>query len=168
MASKRFAHSVAAPHEGALALRDIGVAVGIAAGFVILCWVRNSYRRFAAALAGFCLLNIVSWRYLVRLLEAPIRDSYAQYRRDASYIELEKLKIVRDYITDRWQWWRFAAGSLMVVLNVLAWLDVKPGYAAPSIFAFVIIVESWIWFMRLRGKFALRLLDDFGERNRED
>lgn len=153
---------------GGLTNRDIAIAVGIAIGFGVLCYVRDSYRGFAIALAGFWLANIASWRYLVRMLEPPIRESVAQCERENRYIELEKVRIVEHYILGEWQWWRFGIGTLLAIaMNLLAWRGVSIGYAAGSIFAFVVIVESWMWLMRWRGKYGIQLLEDLNQRYRE-
>ena len=154
-----------APREGTLSQQDIGVGIGIAVVFGVLCWVSDSYRAFALALTGFWIVNVVTWRYLVRLLAKPIRESRALYEREGRYIELERLRIAENYIAGNWQWWRFAIGAVLaIVMNGLAWFDLSRGYAAASIFAFVISVEAWIWLMRLRRKLALKALEEFGER----
>jgi hypothetical protein len=156
-----------APREetGGLTRTDIAMAVGIAIGFGVLCYVRNSYRGFALALTGFWIGNFLGWRYLTRMLEPPIRESIARCERGNRYIELEKVRIVEQYILGRWQWWRFGAGAVLAVgMNILAWKELSLGYAAFSIFAFVAIVESWIWLMRSRGKYGLRLLEDLSDR----
>ena|SRR5579864_1264683 len=154
-----------APREGTLSTQDIGVGLGIAVVFGVLCWVSNNYRAFAVALTGFWIVNVITWRYLVRLLATPIHESRALYERDARYIELERLRIAENYIAGNWQQWRFAIGALLaIVMNGLAWFDLSRGYAAASIFVFVLSVEAWMWLMRLRRKLALKALEEFGER----
>ena len=154
-----------APREGTLSQQDIGVGIGIAVVFGVLCWVSDNYRDFALALTGFWIVNIVTWRYLVRLLATPIRESHTLYEREGRYIELERLRVAENYIAGNWQRWRFAIGALLaIVMNGLAWFDFGRGYAAASIFVFVISVEAWMWLMRLRRKLALKALEEFGER----
>lgn len=154
-----------APRGGTLSEQDIGVGIGIAVVFGVLCWVSDNYRAFALALTGFWVVNIVTWRYLMRLLATPIRESRALYEREGRYIELERLRVAENYIAGNWQRWRFAIGALLaIVMNGLAWFDLSHGYAAASIFVFVTSVEAWMWLMRLRRKLALEALEEFGER----
>ncbi|MGH7770162.1 MAG: hypothetical protein ACREQP_22145, partial [Candidatus Binatia bacterium] len=152
---------LAAPHEGRMTKEDVGVMLGIVAGFVVLCIAGNNHRWFALALTGFWTINVLAWRYMVGALKTPIRQSYVKYGRAKQYVEMEKLRAVEHYATGRWQWWRFAAGALLAAaMNVFAFVEVGPGYAEASIFFFVIFVEAWIWIMRQKTKLALRVLDD--------
>jgi hypothetical protein len=156
---------LAAPHEGRLTKQDIGVMLGIVAGFVVLCVVGNNHRWFALALTGFWAINVVGWRYMVAALKTPIHQSYVKYGRAKQYVEMEKLRAVERYATGEWQWRRFAIGAVLAAaMNVFAFVEPRPGYAEASIFIFVVFVESWMWIMRSRTKLSLRVLDDLSER----
>jgi hypothetical protein len=156
---------LAAPHKGRLGKQDLGVMLGIVAGFVVLCIVGNNHRWFALALTGFWTINILAWRYMVRMLKTPLHQSYVTYGRAKQYVEMEKLRAVERYITGEWQWWRFAIGAVLAAaMNVFAFVELRPGYAEASIFFFVVFVESWMWLMRVRTKLSLRVLDDLSER----
>lgn len=156
---------LSAPHEGRLTKQDIGVMVGIAAGFAVLCVVSDNYRWFALALAGFWTINVFAWRYMVGALKTPIRQSYVKYGRAKQYVAMEKLRAVERYITGRWQWWRFGAGFILAAaMNVLSYFDLGSGYVEASIFFFVVFLESWIWIMRSRTRLSLRVLDELADR----
>ena len=157
---------LAAPHGGRLTKQDIGVILGIALGFGVLCVVSDSYRGFALALTGFWAINLAAWRYMVRVLKTPIHQSYVKYGRAGQYIEMERLRAAEGYVDGRWQWWRFAAGALLVLaMDGLAFFsDIEPGYAQGSIFFFVVFVEGWIWIMRAKAKLSLKVLDDLSDR----
>jgi hypothetical protein len=156
---------LAAPHEGRLTKQDIGVMVGIAVGFAVLCMVSDNYRWFALALTGFWTINVLAWRYMVGALKTPIHQSYVKYGRAKQYVAMEKLRAVERYITGRWQWWRFAAGAVLAVaMDVLSFFPLGRGYAEASIFFFVVFMESWIWIMRSRTRLSLRVLDGLTER----
>jgi uncharacterized membrane protein len=156
---------LAAPHEGRLTKQDIGVMLGIAIGFAVLCVVSDNYRGFALALTGFWLFNVIAWRYMVRALKTPIHQSYVKYGQDKQYVEMEKLRVVERYVAGRWQWWRFAAGAILAAaMDALSFFDLGQGFAQGSIFFFVVFVESWMWIMRAKTKVALRALDDLSER----
>lgn len=155
-----------APHGGRLTKQDIGAILGIAVGFGILCYVSDSYRGFAVVLTLFWGFNILAWRYMVGVLQGPIRQSYASYGRTARYIDIEKVRVVERYIDGTWQWWRFGVGAaLALAMDALAFfVDVPEGYAHGTIFFFVIFVEGWIWLMRWRTKVSLKVLEDLNER----
>jgi hypothetical protein len=156
---------LAAPHGGRLTKQDIGVMLGIVAGFVVLCVVGNNHRWFALALTGFWTINVVAWRYMVGALKTPLHQSYVKYGRAKEYVEMERLRAVERYVTGPWQWWRFGLGAVLAAaMNVFAFVEPRPGYAEASIFIFVVFVEAWIWIMRLKTKIALRALDDLSER----
>ena len=156
---------LAAPHEGRLTKQDIGVMLGIAGGFLVLCLVSDNYRWFALALTAFWTINLIGWRYMAGVLKTPIHQSYVKYGRAKEYVEMEKLRAVERYLTGRWQWWRFVAGAILAVaMDALSFLDLRPGFAQGSIFFFVVFVESWMWIMRAKTKVSLRALDDLTER----
>lgn len=157
---------LAAPHGGRLTKQDAGVILGIAAGFAVLCVVSDSYRGFALALTGFWAINLIAWRYMVRVLKTPIHQSYVKYGREGRYVDMERLRAVEGYVDGGWQWWRFAVGWLVALaMDGLAFFfDLPAAYAQGSIFFFVVFVEGWIWIMRSRTKLALRVLDDFSDR----
>ncbi len=157
---------IGAPHGGRLNTLDIGVILGIALGFGVLCVVSDNYRGFALALTAFWAINVVAWRYMVGVLKGAIRQSASHYGRTREYIDLEKLRIIERYVDGRWQWWRFAVGGALVLALValVFFAHVPEAYAQGAIFFFVVFVEAWIWIMRARTKLSLNVLEDLSER----
>ena len=163
------------PASGLMPL--VTTAVLLTAVFGLMCWAATTYQRFAIVLTVFFLINIVTWWYLAfKFLPTTVRDSQVAFRDDP--FKSEKLVLVYDrYLAGRWQWLRFAAGGIVVAaIDVLAFSEAAHlvGAAlggissdltmAGLLLAFVVLMESWIWLVRLRLWTALRFLDHLAGR----
>jgi hypothetical protein len=153
------------------------VLVGfLTAVFAVLCFV-NTYSWFAVLLTAFFLINVVGWRYLIRrVLPSAVAQSRLTFAR--APFKLERVHLVYDrYLCGRWQIHRFAAGGIvLIVLNVFVFSDVLDRASvmlavgsrdlaiSGAILCFVLLMESWIWFIRLRLSTALALLEYLDER----
>jgi len=165
-----------APNKEQLPKEGIGLMIAMAIVFGALCYV-DTYRQFAAVLGFFWFINIIAWRYLViKLLRKPITISYDIYSSYINYIELEKLKIVKQYIDGPWQWWRFVIGAFMIgginfllytnlPARLVLYTDIVSIQFVPafSIFLFVFSVELWIWIMRIKRRISLNALENLAE-----
>jgi hypothetical protein len=155
-----------------------GTSIGflIAIVFGILCYV-NSPREFAVFLAIFLTINVLSWLYLVKIVLPPtFHESENIYQQKKKFVKLEQLRLVFNwYLCGRWQWTRFVAGAVIVALMIWMSFSYSVGRSAMQlgthsikleiiisliILLFVAVMEIWIWYMRLRVKAGLRLLDD--------
>lgn len=151
----------------------IGAAITIA--FAALCYV-NAPTHFSLALLAFNLLGITSWLYLVRVVLPPaIEKSESYFRKDSNYLCIEKLRLVFDrYLSGSWQWYRFAFGLILVVaISYFAFqrelledrfrvFQNHSNILSSYIFlGYVLILEGWIWFMRVRVKGGIAMLTEF-------
>ena len=96
------------------------------------------------------------------------------YESDKDYIGRERLCVVYIYMLGRWQLWRFLAGFLIICL--MAFVAVSGSYfphllgplgdLSPDVvqvlamLCFVLVMEGWIWTMRLRTSAKLDVLDE--------
>ncbi len=147
-----------------------------------MLWVSGDEKKFAFLLTVFILYNVFGWWYLNHILKSIMGKSETLLKTDRSFVDLEKLKIVRHYLTGRWQWKRFGAMCLMIlVLDIICFAPLARGYLTSLITAtidglkyetmyrllpdlyllfFVLVAESWIWIMRVRVATSLTILDD--------
>jgi hypothetical protein len=151
--------------------------IALAAMFGFLC-ACDTYRQFCVGLAVFFLVNLAGWVYIVKWI-APkaIEESELQYLKNNSHVDVERLGIVAlDYTSGPWQWYRFAMGAgLILVMNGLAFSNMTSGLSkilwgispdmiqSLSMLLFVVAMEGWIWYMRLRLSIGLGLLKGIDE-----
>jgi hypothetical protein len=164
------------PNEGRVPPMGYGLVGGIAAVFAILCFVRSA-AVFAVFLNAFFVINIIGWRYIIRrILPAAVRHSKTVFA-DAPF-KLERVHLIYDrYMCGRWQVLRFVAGGIVLaILNVVAFSNIAETDSIKRIIGsrdlaisslvlcFVLVMESWIWLVRLRVGAALTLLEYLDER----
>jgi hypothetical protein len=151
-----------------------GTLVGIltAIAFGLLCYV-ETMQHFSIALLVLLVINTIGWLYLTRIvLPAAESISHSFYTSQGRMLRLEQLNIVcRHFQGGSWQLIRLTLGLLaaitMTVLShkyaVLA-LEVQViqtygDILSASVFlVYVLVLEGWIWFMRMRVKGGLSLL----------
>lgn len=152
-------------------------AASLVAAFAFLCWVRSP-RAFAVVLAGFLIANVAWWRYMVEsVLPRPLTVSAEKFRAEKDYVALAILESFRYYIAGSWQWWRFAAGSVMVTailfvafvglpapLTRIAFFADRDRALGLLLLAYVVGFEAWIWIMRHRVTTTRLALTHLGER----
>ncbi|MEW6666791.1 MAG: hypothetical protein AB1512_16440 [Thermodesulfobacteriota bacterium] len=163
---------VSAPHQGKIPARGFSIAVFLSASFGLLCWVQN-YRDFVLALALFWVINILGWRYIVmNFLRPAIRESRGVLEKAEGHLYLERISVVDAYVNGGWQSARFIVGALGILLlaflcfshfleaisRSLGFLS-STGFMAIAIAFFVLFVETWIWFQRIRRRIVIRQLE---------
>jgi hypothetical protein len=164
--------------QGKVPLATIVVMLSIAAMFGILCAVK-SFQQFLMVLAGFWLLDILSWRYLVtRLLPSVFKASLAQFNKNGDDAKIDQLEFVRNYHFGSWKWFRSFGGLvLLIVLNVIAQTSTIDQLAARihmsvdttlavAVAMFLLVVEAWVWIMRLKTRFAIETIEHLRYRYR--
>jgi hypothetical protein len=87
--------------------------------------------------------------------------------------KLEEVTLVYErYLCGRWQIYRFAAGAVVLaVLNTLAFSPLAGRLAtylrlsssdlilSETVFSFVLLMEAWIWWVRISISTSIELLD---------
>ena len=152
-----------APSRRAVTTNTIAAALSLGGAFGALCLV-DSARAFAVVLAGFLVLNVAWWQILSRrLVRGVIASSAKRLEAENDFIGLIMLENMTRYIAGEWQWWRFAAGSVMVaaILAVAFFGIPAPLLRYPllndqdralgvMVLIYVVGFEAWIWVERLR------------------
>jgi hypothetical protein len=162
-----------------------GIVGASAAVLAVLCWA-GSPHYFAAALAGFLLINYITWRVLVdRVIKESIRDGIATYSSAQQFAKLESLKLWAVYIDGAWQNYRFGVGGAIVtILCVIAFSPLigavsrMTGVSSENllvilgIFIYLATLEGWIWIMRVKTKIGIETIrmlnDDYNLTKRRD
>ncbi len=161
------------PNKGHIPLEGLGLALTIIALGAVLLWA-DTYLSFVSALAVFTVLDHVGWRYLVNFLRPAIEKSQRAYEKEHDYLGLEQLLAVENQICGGWKWWRGGMG-LLFIAGMLTMAAVYPPNAtfeyrtlrlswgfvqACSIFVWVIGMELWHWFVRLKTHVIVNALED--------
>lgn len=154
------------PNRGRMPLSGYVSALALSVGFGVLCFVTGrSPGRFAIFLAAFLAVNVATWRYLVdKVLPATAARSQQDFVDDP--IRLERLRLVYGgYLRGRWQWARYGAGAVAIVVVCAAIISKQKGVViASTILGYVALMEGWIWLVRLRLGASLHVLDYLGGR----
>lgn len=164
--------------QGKVPAAAIVIMLAIAAMFGALCAIK-SFQQFLMFLAGFWLLDILAWRYLVtRLLPTVFRASSDHFKQVGDDAKMDQLDFVKDYHVGSWKWRRSIVGVvLLLVLNVIArttmvsWLAIRLQISVDTTLAvavtmFLLFVEGWVWIMRLRTRFAIETIEHLRHRYR--
>jgi hypothetical protein len=159
-----------APASGSLPMGAWSIAISISLVFAILCVVK-SVGIFSLVLALLLTANVVGWRYMLKLVADPLSRSAEEYESCQDYAKLQELREVARYLSGGWQWWRFGAGAIIIgAMLALAFeqVSLRVGFlfGLPSteyafsvlVFAFVAIMEGWIWAIRLQRNITIDVI----------
>jgi hypothetical protein len=170
--------SVRAPFGGRLPLQAMGLLVVFLIVAALLLYSRT-FEQFVLFITLFFTTNYVSYRYIVREFTRPMLDeSRAAYLAADDHFGIERIAIFERYMIGRWQFWRFMVGYLIIaILIAIAALSRLLGESIPylreipieviqlvGMAGFVVILEIWIFYMRLKTIAALAALEDLSGR----
>lgn len=140
--------------------------------FVILYCLKETIY-FAIVLTIFFVFNIFSWRYLVsNYLKSTLVENENMTK---GTFEFEYHRLIENYLIGKWQKYRFACGFfILIIFNVLIYTDlisyldnelnVSTKIITSICFSFfVLIMEGWIWIIRLKRKIKVGVYDEFKE-----
>ncbi len=146
-------------------LATIIAAIVISGVFAILCNV-TTYNQFLVVLAAFLGINIISWQVYNKYAAEPL-DSVASQ----DPVSAAKVHFVHRHNNGKWQWMRFIVGGLGIGALCLLLL-IKNGFHLSSalnvspellrsfgILAWVLLMEIWMWYARIRLKSSLSAID---------
>jgi hypothetical protein len=156
------------PDRGRVPLHALGAIIGFGIVASILLWAADNDQRFAAALTCFVAANIAGWRGIyVRRVMPIIRASEKYYTTEKEdFAELERVRVVSEYMAGAWQWHRFIVLSIIIgIVDLIAFAEVVrqnleatirmalrdwPSGLLPdaSLIVFVVVSETWIWIKR--------------------
>ena len=170
--------SVRAPFGGQLPLQAIGLLVLFLVVAALLLYSRT-FEQFVAFITLFFTTNYISYRYIVREFTRPmIEESRAEYVARRDYFGIERIAIFEHYMLGSWQLWRFLTGcaiiGAMIAIAIsnrlfggtLPYLQDVPMEVVQLIgmASFVAILETWIFYMRLKTLASLAALDQLATR----
>lgn len=165
--------SLIAPNEGAPGFGVLSLFVVFLIVAAMLLYSPN-YELFVAFLTIFFATNVIGYTYIVRSFSKPMFDaSRTLYQKDNDHFGLEKLEAVEHYQIGPWQAWRFVVGFVMICGMIaiavrthiphapMRFIDEVPIQLTQSIgmFIFVVVMEVWIWTMRVKTIATLSVLD---------
>lgn len=176
-----------APAKGKLRPSDKSVIALIILVSLSLVWAIGSEQRFAAILNMFIAVNVFAWRWLLAVIGPAILESKKIYRTaPQDFFSLERLDAFVEYISGHWQWLRFGAmGLVLVLLNTVVFFDNARAFLANTLtqlypkissgqfsavlplglfMVFTMIEEGWIWIMRLKTDLVIAVTSDLEEK----
>jgi hypothetical protein len=154
------------------------IGISLILVFLMLLFSVDSHQAFSRWLLFFFLLNIGCVIYITKAaLQEAIDRSRTYYKNENRLLDLEKLKLVNEwFLAGKWQIYRFLIGILFSGLIVYFssekellegsyWLIKQHGDSVSStlFFIFVLVIEGWIWFVRMRVKGKVTMLSELGE-----
>jgi hypothetical protein len=168
-----------APNKGRMPWQAVAIAAAISALAAILVWV-NTFVQFVGALALFTIVDHAAWRYLVSFLRPMIQLAREEYRRSSDEIGLEQVQLVEHQICGTWKWWRAIVGVIGIFIMLALALAMSPetsvkagpvelpwGFVqAVSILLWVLIMESWLWYVRIVTNVGVDTLENLRDKYR--
>jgi hypothetical protein len=110
-------------------------------------------------------------------VKPTVNSSIYVYQEFKKYGKLESLLVFNELNQGPWKWWRFGAGVLMLgFVNLLAFSPLSQflGEAAGgmradlilalSVLCYILLIEGWIWFKRIRARNCYRLIQNLSEK----
>ncbi|MCP9626674.1 hypothetical protein NML43_06200 [Rhodopseudomonas palustris] len=177
---------VSMPNRGQWPLRSYGIVVLLIAVAIALVATEGNIIWFSIALTVFFVVDHVGWRHLVKVLAKQGKDSADAYTRQGELFDLERLRIVRAQIQGSWKWWRLSLGMMIILaIDATAFLPafrsllvtqiriLKPSMSISDaelflysmlVLVFVVTMEGWHYWIRLRTWISLDCIDDLSER----
>jgi hypothetical protein len=158
---------------------SVGALLAVGA---LLVAVRYYDLYFACALTVLVVVNIFVWKHVLSVVEPSIKASEQMYASLLAHSSQESLNWVKNYMTGKWQIWRFAAmlliATAMIVISInegmrglaaslVAWLfpsdvpfnTIKELLPASLFVIFIMVAEGWIWMMRTVTRTAIYTID---------
>ena len=169
-----------APNKGKLPWQAVAIAAAIAIVAAVLLWV-DTFVRLVGALALFTITDHAAWRYMVGSLFKPmIQLARDEYYRLNDAIGLEQLQLVEHLICGAWKWWRASVGVIWIFIMLALALTLSPessiktgraelpsGFVqAASILLWVLLMEIWLWYVRVVTKVGVDTLETLREKYR--
>jgi hypothetical protein len=160
------------PQLSSLSLGAGSIMLMIVVLFTLLCFF-NTYKLFIVALTVFLIFNFVSWKYFLKYFINPaISESRKLVK---SPIEMEYVNTFNEYISGKWQLYRFGyAGIFIILFNVTVFtelinkLSTHFGVSSQFIFSssllfYIITFEAWIWVRRIIRIYTFRALENINK-----
>ena len=169
--------AVHAPFDGRLPLK----ALAMLALFLVLAALllySQTYEQFVLFFTLFFGLNLWGGNYINQQFSRPMIDkSRAQYATAGDHFGIERTRIFERYQLGRWQKVRFLVGCLIIgAMIAIAAANRFYGGQVPvlkdlpievvqlvGMLSFVIILETWIFYMRIRTLSELAAIDRLSE-----
>lgn len=147
-------------------INEIALAALIVAGFAFLFYV-ESLALLSAAFLLFLAANVAGWLWLRRLVRPHAAAAARFYADSRDAVGQVKTMLYEEYMFGRWQWWRFVVGfAVLSLLTAVAYgpMTVYAGVSRELLFSIVTLaalalLETWIWYKRLRLKIEWDGLD---------
>ena len=164
------------PNKGKFTFSAIFMIIILAILFFLLCTYKSK-QLFAVILDIFMLVNIYSWRYLIRFISNSVKENKEFYDIGNKNFKFIYLKLmVDDYLKANWQWWRFGVGVIVLIgINILVFTDLSLMISsdlklrsaelvkALGFILFILVTEGWIWYKRLQRRTSMELIDALDE-----
>lgn len=160
-----------APSKGRLPLLFITIGITIGVFFLYLCWARTP-KELLFVLSLFWIFDHLARLYLIRFIKrSAYLPSENNLIKTKSWYRLELLSIVFNYVDGKYVWYRFGVGIILLALlgsliyaplaleitKVLNFHSHKFTFSL-GVLAYVMVIEIWIWWMRMRTKISGDLL----------
>ena len=156
-------------NNGKIPRLGIFIALTVAISFFILCgfWESNY---LPIALISFWTIDVLLGLIFTRFVMKPYYDINKDFYNKKNYLTKRKFEIVEEFLFSEWNIYRYLIGYLIliiiIILSLTDWAnfliigDDKQFYIALLILVFVLTVELWIWFFRLKRKFSLMVINE--------
>lgn len=161
-----------APNKGKMPLQAFGMAFAILIVGAALVWV-DTFLQFVGVLALFTIVDHAAWQYLVSFLQPMIQHARQVYSHPYDAIALEQLRLVENQVCGTWKWRRGVVGLVWIFVMLALALVMSPersvragpaevtwGFIqAVSILIWVLLMESWHWYVRMVTRIGVDTLE---------
>ena len=161
-----------APNKGKMTSMAVGTIFMLGALFAILCWTHNNFKIFSIALFVFFLIDKMSNIYLVNFVKPTINNIKRIHSENGNYTGYLSVETIEEFLSGKYINWRFAIGiSIISILILFSYtnipslissnLNIQPPklILVLLVLLYVFVIESWIWYKRLKRKIFLEILE---------
>ncbi len=153
------------PRVGVLSPEGIGLIILLTAIYIFL-WFSDGVKEFSLFLGAFWFLNFIGWHLTAK---KALQNTF-KYEQDEDIDIIERIKLVENHMTGRWQRNRFLLGFLLygiLIVSTVSDLYLKVSFAGFSpefvislyIFLCLIFLLGWMWIKRISVTIALGTIE---------
>ena len=159
-------------NNGKVPKLGIFTAITVAISFFILCAYWES-QILPTILMIFWIINFIQWKVFTKYVMRPYYNQNQEfYSKLKNQLIRKRFDIVYSFLYSNWQYYRFLVGFIFLIPTVILTisnkyndffvknLKEKQFIIALLILLFVLIVEGWIWYYRLKRKFTIKILTE--------
>jgi hypothetical protein len=126
----------------------------------------------------FFIVDFFVWILFSQIVAKSDYEAHKKFYARKPIWERKKFETVEEFTYGKWHTYRFIVGLLflisIVVLSQIDWLNLPIGSGDKNfdiaflVFVYIVVIEMWTWYYRLKRKFGLLVLTEIIDSENEN